>query len=157
VLPPRNLAPGERITWLPPPGVGAGSTLLGPGGAEVPLTDGNWESRRALLSAPAVEPGGYTLRVPGGPTVRFAVGGEAAESRLEPVDAVDLADALRDTPTSRFGDPAGIAAAFATDAKRTIELWRFLVLGCVALLLAETLLTRRQAGEAAVQARTRTA
>jgi hypothetical protein len=153
VLPPRNLSPSERITWLPSPGVGTDSSLIGPAGVEQPLSDGSWEGRRALLSAPVVEPGGYTLRVPGNPTISFAVAPQPAESRLDPVADEDLADALRGHPVSRFGDPTVVAAAFATDAKRTVELWRFLVLGCVLLLLTETLLTRRQAGDAAPERR----
>jgi len=149
VLPPRNLRPSERIVWLPPAGVGADTTLIGPDGTTVAIADGSWESRRALLSAPVVEPGGYTLRVPGGPTVRFAVGPEPSESRLDQVTDEALKDSLRNYPLSRFSDTETITAAFAKDAKHTVELWRYLVIGCVLLLLVETLLTRRQVGGSA--------
>jgi hypothetical protein len=144
-LPPRNLSPGERITWLPPAGIGVGSTLVAPGGVELPLSDSSWEGHRALSSAAVIEPGGYTLRVPGGPTVRFAVASQPGESSLEALVDADLVKTLGAQLSARFSDQRAIAAAFTNDNRSNIELWRYLIIGCVLLLVLETVLTRAQA------------
>ncbi|HEX3133919.1 MAG TPA: BatA domain-containing protein, partial [Planctomycetota bacterium] len=53
VLPPRNLAPGQRLAWVPPEGAGeANVTAEGPDGLVVPFDSGAWEGQRVFLSAP---------------------------------------------------------------------------------------------------------
>ena len=145
VLPPRNLRPGDRIAWLPPSGVvGESATLEGPDGLAVVAAPSDWEGRQALVSASVLAPGGYLLRVVGAPTARFALASDPAESALDPLPAAALA-ALAPLAITRFADADTVAVAFSSDHRRAVELWRWLVAAAVALLFAETLLTRRQA------------
>ena len=146
VLPPRNLRPGDRIIWLPPSGIASeAATLEGPDGATIPVATSDWEGRRAVVSAAALMLGGYVLRVAGAPPARFAFASDPAESALDPLSPSALG-VLAPLPIARFTMPDTIAAAFASDGRRAVELWRWLVAAAVALLFVESLLTRRQAG-----------
>jgi len=137
VLPPRNLRPGERIVYCPGarPGTAA---LAGPDGGALPLTEDTWEGQRALLSEPLAIPGGYVLDERSGERrTRFAVAPVPAESRLEPLRDDDLRAALGDLVVHRYSTADHIAAATSGE-RPAVELWPWLVVACVALLLAET-------------------
>ncbi len=144
VLPPRNLRPGERVTWVAPPGTAlAGATLEDPEGASLALAQSMYDGHPALVSQPALRSGGYTLRTTTG-SVRFAIAADPGESPLEPVREETIADALRGTPLVRLDSDEAVADAFTTDRRGSVELWRWLIAASVALLFVETLLTRRQ-------------
>ncbi|MBA3698736.1 MAG: BatA domain-containing protein [Planctomycetes bacterium] len=152
VLPPRNLAPGQRLAWVPPEGSGdANVTAEGPDGLAVPLDSGAWEGRRALLSAPLVQPGTYQVRVGTPPSViRYAVALGAEESALLPLNPLEVRNALGDLTLHRVERPARVAPLFAQGGTTSFELARWLVIACLTLLFIETILTRRMiAGERA--------
>ncbi|MBA3686348.1 MAG: BatA domain-containing protein [Planctomycetes bacterium] len=144
VLPPRNLRPGERVTWVPPFGAALeASALEAPTGATLVLNQSVYDGRAALVSQPAVQAGGYTLRTATG-SVRFAAAADPLESSLEPVRDEDVTDALRGAPLLRLGSAEEVSGAFASEDRGSVELWRWLIAACVTLLFVETLLTRRQ-------------
>lgn len=152
VLPPRNLAPGQRLAWVAPEGSGdANVTAEGPDGLALPLDSGAWEGRRALLSAPLVQPGTYQVRVGTPPSViRYAVGLGAEESALLPLNPTEVRDALGDLTLHRVERPARVAPLFAQGGTTSFELARWLIIACLTLLFIETILTRRMiAGERA--------
>lgn len=152
VLPPRNLAPGQRLAWVPPEGAGdANVTAEGPDNLAVALDSGAWEGRRALLSAPLVQPGAYQVRVGTPPSVvRYAVALGSEESALLPLDTTEVRNALGDLTLHRVERPARVAPLFAQGGTTSFELSRWLVIACLALLFIETILTRRMiAGERA--------
>ena len=152
VLPPRNLAPGQRLAWVPPEGSGdANVTAEGPEGLALALDSGAWEGRRALLSAPLVQPGTYQVRVGTPPSViRYAVALGAEESALQPLDPSEIRDAFADLTLHRIERPARVAPLFAQGGTTNFELARWLVIACLLLLFIETILTRRMiAGERA--------
>jgi hypothetical protein len=151
ILPPRNLAPGQRLAWVPPEGGEANATAEGPDGLAVALDAGAWEGRRALLSAPLVQPGTYQVRVGTPPSViRYAVAIGAQESTLAALDLAETRTALGELTLHRVERPARVAPLFAQGGATTFELSRWLVIACLVLLFIETLLTRRMiAGERA--------
>jgi len=152
VLPPRNLAPGQRLAWVPPEGTGDSNvTAEGPDGLVLPLDSGAWEGRRALLSMPLVQPGTYQVRVGTPPSViRYAVALGAEESALLPLNPTEVSDALGDLKLHRVERPARVAPLFAQGGTTSFELARWLVIACLTLLFIETILTRRMiAGERA--------
>jgi hypothetical protein len=152
MLPPRNLSPGQRLAWVPPEGAGeANVTAEGPDGLALPLDSGAWEGRRALLSAPLVQPGTYQVRVGTPPSViRYAVALGAEESALLPLERREITAALGDLTLHRVERPARVAALFAQGGNTSFELARWLIIACLALLFVETILTRRMiAGERA--------
>lgn len=155
VLPPRNLAPGQRLAWVPPEGSGdANVSAEAPDGLALPLDSGAWEGRRALLSAPLVQPGTYQVRVGTPPSViRYAVALGAEESALQPLDLAEVRDAFGDLVLHRVERPARVAPLFAQGGTTSFELARWLVIACLVLLFIETILTRRMiAGERAAAA-----
>lgn len=145
VLPPRNLAAGERLAWCPPDNAPTDNiTAEGPDGLAVALNAGVWEGRRAVVSEPLLKPGTYQLRVadPVG-VIRYAVTGGAAESRLEALTASEIKDCVRGLTVHRVTSPARVAPMFTAGAAVAIELARWLVLAAVTLLFVEIWLTRR--------------
>ena len=147
IVPPRNLTPGERLAWVLPEGVNEqGVTAEGPDGAPLPLTGDAWEGRHALVSEPLLKPGIYQLRVADPATVlRYAVAIPPSGSRLKPLADSDTKDALHALSLHRVGEPARVTALFTLGQATSVELARWLVLACVALLFLETWLTRAQA------------
>jgi hypothetical protein len=147
VLPPRNLLPGNRLAWCPSEG-GAeqNASAEGPDGTPVALTSGSWEGRHALISEPLLKPGTYQLRV-GNPVsvIRYAVAVANSASPLEPLSAQEIKDALHELPLHRIDSEARVKATFSLAESNNIELSRWLVIACLALLFLETLLVRRQA------------
>lgn len=141
VLPPRNLRPGDRLSWIPPSTFQGALDLAGPDGAGVALTEGTWEGRRAYFSPPVTQTGGYHLRGPGA-DVRFALAADAQESALEPLDDAVVESAGGPTAIHLRGE-ADVAAAFTGGGQNTAELWRWLILLCVAFLFVESILTVR--------------
>ncbi len=147
VLPPRNLLPGGRLAWCPNEGAGEHIVAAeGPDGKPVTLSSGAWEGRRALVSEPLLRPGTYQLRV-GEPVsvIRYAVAVAGGASQLQPLAEHELKDALHELPLHRIDSEARVRATFSLSESNNIELARWLVLACLALLFLETLLVRRQA------------
>jgi Aerotolerance regulator N-terminal len=152
VLPPRNLAPGEKIAWVPSEGMSDVSiTAEGPDGLTVPMTVGAWEGLHAWVSEPLIQPGIYQVRVGAPPSViRYAVAIGAEESALAPLDMGEVKKILGGLPLHRSERPARVAALFSQGDSTSFELARWLVVVCLVLLFIETLLTRRMiAGERA--------
>jgi hypothetical protein len=145
VLPPRNLAPLQRLAWIPPTGLNEGNiTAEGPDGQSLQLTSGSWEGQRALMSDALVKPGVYQVRVGTPPSViRYAVSLASSESQLMPINEDELRTAFGEIVVHRVERAARIAPLFAQGSVTALELSRWLILCCVILLFAETLLTRR--------------
>lgn len=141
VLPPRNLRPGDRLSWIPPVDFAGAVDLAGPEGTGVPLSEGTWEGRRAYYSPPVMTPGGYHLRAPG-VDLRFSIAADPAESALEPVTSAIIQQACGPQATDLAGTTA-VTAAFDAGRYRAVELWRWLIALCVLLLFVESLLTWR--------------
>jgi hypothetical protein len=145
VLPPRNLLAGERLAWFPAEGAsGLTASCEGPDGKPVALAPSAWEGHPALLSAALTRPGAYALRPAGAAKpIWFEVGTAPAESRLAPIGVEDLASCLRELPRHAVSDPRRVHELFTEAGNRTWELWRGFALAALALLLVESLLTRR--------------
>ena len=148
VLPPRNLAPGERLAWVPADGGGdIAAAAAGPDGKPVEVSTGVWDGRRAVVSAPLLLPGAYELRLGSPPTVvRYAVAAAASESRLEPLSETTVKDCLSGLTVHRAATPERVGQLFVAAQSGSIELARWLIAACAALLFLETWLTRRQVG-----------
>lgn len=142
LLPPRNLRPGDRLVHVPAaraPGPGAAAT--GPEGA-VALEATTWEGRAALQSPPLARTGGYRVE-DGDQDAAYAVAAPAAESALAPLAQPALDACFGGLPLVTARDEAAVRTAFAGAAGGGRELWRWLLLAALLLLVAEGLWSRR--------------
>ena len=139
ILPPRNLRPGDRLTWIPPRTFTGALDLAGPGGKGIEIQEGTWEGRRAFFSSPAVQPGAYHLRGPG-VDVRFAIAADPAESTLAVVTSDMIAAALGPEVRLVHG-AAAMGTTFVANSRSGWPWWRCLVLASVLCLVVESLLT----------------
>ncbi len=147
ILPPRNMRPGDRLTWVPPPSFSGALDLAGPNGTGMDLQEGTWEGHRAFFSAPALQLGAYHLRGPG-VDVRFAIAADPAESTLAVLTADMVAAALG--PEARLvHGTAAISTTFVADSRPGWPWWRWLILASVLFLVVESLLTAATAASAA--------
>lgn len=145
VMPPRNLAAGERLTYTRPNQPGASLRAEDPAGRPFALNPGVWEGRQALISDPLLAAGVYTLRDdPPTPPVRYAVRLAGAESELRPHAARDVAAAFGETPVHAFRAPDDVARALDPAHRRSVELWRWLVILGVGMLFLETWLAQSE-------------
>lgn len=145
IIPPRNLLPGERITYAKVEAAVA-SKVTGEDSAGKPLklSVGAWEGRDAVLSDPLLEPGTYVLHDPNEPApIRCSVAPAASESMLEPIADRDISAVL---PSAGIFHSAGEIAKHLDPARRqSVELWKLLLAGAMALLFCESWLARREA------------
>lgn len=141
VMPPRNLQPGERLTFTSP-GTNQQTTAEGPSGTPVALAPGVWEGRQALVSEPLLEPGTYTVHC-GDESFRYAVATLPAESELVPLPKRALASCFGDLAFHQFNQAEHVNQALAQAGRRSVELWRWLLCACVGALFAEMFLTRK--------------
>ncbi len=144
VMPPRNLRPGDRLSFTTT-NAPTSAAATGPDGQPVQLAPGVWEGRVALVSAPLLEPGGYTVRA-GDQTACYAVGTDPEESRLLPIADSTVAACLADVHAFPFKTAEQVAATLSAANRRSVELWRWLLGACLVFLFVETSLTRREAG-----------
>jgi hypothetical protein len=150
VLPPRNLGAGERLAWI---GSSEGATCAGPDGRPVTLTPGTWEGKPSLLSPPLAATGAYELRVGQTDPIRYAVTLDPREAGLAAADTGTVDTCLAPAHAHRATAPEAVIPLFAEGRGTGHDLWQILVLLALALLVAETLLTRRQgAAERGAQA-----
>jgi hypothetical protein len=143
VSPPRNLAPGDRLTFT---ALRTNQHVIaeGPSGRPFPLTPGVWEGRQALVSDPLQEPGAYVLRQ-GSQVVRYAVATAPEESELTPVSDPTRQACLGEVAYQLFQDPEQIQQALGAAKRRSVELWRWCLGSCLGLMFLETFITRREA------------
>ncbi len=142
VIPPRNLAPGERIIY-PPRGNSAQQVRgIDPNGKPLNLTSGAWEGREAVLSKPLLEPGTYSLQDPVQTTpVRFAVALNPAESALMPITDREISQVF-DGQVQIFHSAEQIVQNLDPARRQSVELWKWLLLGAVGLMFVEGWLSR---------------
>lgn len=147
VLPPRNLAPGERITFSPHSEAIDPATVVGenPVGEPFPLTPGRWEHQTALISDPLLQSGGYRVRDSAGRhVIYYAVGLSHEESQLQPLPDSDIDKALAGVGPRWLRDPKAVTATLGPSERQSLEIWRWLILSAVGLLFLETWMVRRQ-------------
>jgi hypothetical protein len=141
VLPPRNLAPGERLTFT---AFATNQTVKAEGPTTtVPLSTGVWEGRPALISEPLLEPGPYSLRQ-GNQVFRYAVSVAPAESELTPLPEAALRSCLGELAAHHFTQAEQVTKALGSSKRSSVELWRWCLGGCLGMLFLETFLTRRE-------------
>ncbi len=145
LMPPRNLRPGERLAWVRPDDAPAtlAPTASDPAGQPLPLTEGAWEGRRALVSEPLALPGAYLLAADA-VQIRYAVAPDPALSALEVLDRATVGKVLPGVRIAQAQDAPQVAALFADDSSGGIEIGRGLMLACLALLFAESLIAARR-------------
>ena len=130
--PPRSLPPGQRPAFP----LAAGARLAGPTGV-LPLTQGTWDGRPALLGPVLSEPGAYVLSgADGSVMARRACAADPAAADLAPTTPADAAaaDALG---AWHAASPAAATALVAGGERRGFELWPWLLALVCAALLAE--------------------
>ena len=142
VMPPRNLAPGERLI-LTVTGTNQPVHAAGPTGQPLPLTADAWEGRQAVVSEPLLEPGLYTLRR-GDQTIRYAVAATAEASDLAVVSREAVRACFGEVTYQRLRSPEQVRRALGAAGRRSIELWPWCIAGCLGVLFLETWLTRRE-------------
>ncbi|RPI96822.1 MAG: hypothetical protein EHM39_10485, partial [Chloroflexi bacterium] len=123
IIPPRNLLPGESITYAKVEG-SAAKTMTGtyPAGKPLKLTLGAWEGRNAILSEPLLEPGIYSLQAPTEPNpIRFAVAPAPVESALEPISDRQMSETLAGA-LNIFHNPAEVAQHLDPTRRKSVEL-----------------------------------
>ena len=115
----------------------------------------------ALVQPAAQEPGPYLLTIQpgvvagllnqpglGGQQTPVSVNGDPSESELEPVSAADAARLLPGAHVTTHHIPGGTSDP-ATDLNAGRNLWRWLLLGALLFLVAESLIGRRMQSETA--------
>jgi hypothetical protein len=149
-----NLQPGQPLRWrvetdAPPDAY----TLRPPTGPAKPLAAGAptgaaypaqlvRQPRGALLVYDGTrETGVYRLTTPGKETIHYVVQSDARESDLTPCDDDDRRRVKELLPVQYENDRAKMTAALATASTKQ-EFWWLLLLGVIALLCAEIVLTR---------------
>ena len=131
-----NLVAGERLT-LPVPEGDNRILLSGPDGVALPLERTRREQRPVLLSGPLTQAGVH--RVGDEP---YAVTRPAYEESTGRLAAGAVADRLGVPDLPEMTDPAEIDRRLGTPRSRSGEFWQWLVVAAVALLFAESVLTR---------------
>jgi len=120
---------------------GADATLVAPDGRRSRLP-------RGTRGLPLAEPGFYEVRSgpEGPPLLLAAVNVDRTESDLSAMDADELASAVT---RPGAGSPAAAESALTTDEQESRQaLWRYVMMGALALLAAETILSNRLAPRA---------
>ena len=153
IIPPRNLLPGEQITYARLEGAAA-TAITGEdaGGKTLKLTLGAWEGRDAVLSEPLMEPGVYLLHDTNAPgPIRYAVAPAPAESTLQPVSDREVSTIV---PAGAwiFHSPEEVVQHLDPARRHSVELWKWFLVGAVALVFVEGWLTRREAVAGAARA-----
>jgi hypothetical protein len=153
IIPPRNLLPGEQITYAKVDAVTARNvTGEDTTGKALKLSLGAWEGRDAVLSDPLMEPGIYILRDPTDPgPIRYAVAPAPAESTLEPIPDRE-ASTLLPGNSAIFHSPEAVAQHLDPARRQSVELWKWFLLGAVGLFFVEGWLARREAVASAARA-----
>jgi hypothetical protein len=149
-----NLQPGQPLRWRVETDAPLNAyTLQPPLGAAKPLAPGTptdaaypaqlvHQKRGALLVYEGTrETGVYRLTTPGKETIHYVVQSDARESDLTPCDDADRQHVKDLLPVRYENDRAQMTAALATASIKQ-EFWWLLLLGVIALLCAEVLLTR---------------
>jgi hypothetical protein len=140
-VPPRVVLPGAQIIW--PGEVAAdGAVIVDPAGVPRPLAAGTWEGLPCLTSPPLTATGGWLARA-GGRTMQFACALDPAESALLPVDDRRIAEVLQTRERFAARDATGLGRLIGVGAATAVELWRWLLLAALVLLVLEALYTRR--------------
>jgi len=144
VMPSRNLLPGEPMIYAR---VQAPVKLMSgedPRGRPLKLEVGAWEGREAIVSDPLMEPGLYALKDPRESLpIRFAVSPDPAESGMSLMTERDMLQAF-DSGASVIHDSETVAENLDPNRRQSVELWKWLVLGAVGLMLLEAWMTRRE-------------
>lgn len=143
ILPPRNLSPGQRLAFVGARGVSQPQAAT-PDGTPVPLAPDSWEGRQVYASQPLSARGVYTVH-DGDRELHFTVDVDPDESALALATDREVDEAFSDIPHLDLRDADDVALTFSGTATGDLELWRYLIIGCLALLFVETWLTRRQA------------
>jgi hypothetical protein len=149
-----NLQPGQPLRWRVETDAPLEAYALQPPlGPAKPLASGAptagaypaklvQQNRGALLVYEATrETGVYRMTTPAKETVHYVVQSDARESDLTPCDDADRERVAKLLPFRYENDRAKMTAALTTTSTRQ-ELWWLLLVGVIALLCAEVLLTR---------------
>jgi hypothetical protein len=142
LLPPRNLMPGQSLAH-PVAVADTQPRAEDPAGQELPLSAGAWHGREVVASAPLATTG--IFRVHEGATVaHYAVAADPGEFRLEELEEAGREQALGGLDPHGLRGAEAVARALGGADRQGAELWPWLVLSTLGLLVAETLLCRRQ-------------
>jgi hypothetical protein len=146
VNPPRNLDVGRSlISFLPVQAGGKKALLTGPDGTPIEMPVVKKDERGVVETAPLYQPGLYTLQPPGGPPIHYVVNADRRES--------DLAR-LSDTEIAEFAKVHAVPVVHTAAEYREMEhrqrfgqeLWKWALLGLLALIFLELFLERKFAG-----------
>ena len=146
VNPPRNLEVGRAlISFLPVEAAGKKALLTGPDGTSIEMPVVKKDERGVVETAPLYQPGLYTLQPPGGQPIHYVVNADRRES--------DLAR-LSDTEIAEFAKVHSVAVVHTAAEFRDMvhrqrfgqELWKWALLGLLALIFLELILQRKFAG-----------
>jgi hypothetical protein len=146
VNPPRNLEVGRAlISFLPVSAAGKKALLTGPDGTPIEVPIVKKDERGVVETAPLYQPGLYTLQPPGAPPIHYVVNADRRES--------DLAR-LSDTEIAEFAKVHAVPVVHTAAEFREMEhrqrfgqeLWKWALLGLLALIFLELILERKFAG-----------
>lgn len=148
IRPPRNLSPGQRVTVIKR---GDGVRLRDPDGATVDLEDGVWEGRTVLKSPPLRQAGLYVVETDDAHE-HFAVAMDPQALDPRPADDQALERLLSGLPHRHLADAEALDVLAGAERGGGAELWPWLVVACLLLLLIEGVVAgseRRASGGAA--------
>ena len=143
VYPPRNLEVGQQlVSFLPVAAAGKKASLTGPDGAAVEIPVVKKGERGVVEYGPIFNPGLYTLARPGLPAIHYVVNADRKES--------DLAR-LNDNEIAEFAKAHGVPVVRSASEYRDIEhaqrfgreLWKWALIGLLALIFLELLLEQK--------------
>ena len=146
VNPPRNLEVGRSlVSFLPVEAAGKKALLTGPDGTSLEMPVVKKDERGVVETAPLYQPGLYTLQPPGAQPIHYVVNADRRES--------DLAR-LNDTEIAEFAKVHSVAVVHTAAEFREMEhrqrfgeeLWKWALLGLLALIFLELFLQRKFAG-----------
>ncbi|QDU60109.1 hypothetical protein Pan216_09460 [Planctomycetes bacterium Pan216] len=146
VLPPRNMRPGDRITYCPSDLESREVVLCeDPKGNPIVLEQGYWEDYPARISEPLASAGIYRVRDASGKNrVYYAVNPRRNESRLTVLSNEDLRKTLANVPLVSLQQSDEVIDVLGQTKRPSRELWPLLLMLAVGLLFVESLMTSRQ-------------
>lgn len=144
ILPERNLQFGQHIAWVGP--YPEGSRLVGPNGQEVEFKKGRWEGIRALTTQRLLNYGTYCLELAEEPhrTIFHTLNPGEEESRSGLLREEEEEERFEGFKAQHLNTPQKVREAFSGLQQNGLELWPWLLVGCMAMLFLETMVTGRQ-------------
>ncbi len=143
VYPPRNLRVGEPlVAFLPADAAGKTAKLTLPDTSTVDVPVVSQGARGVVEYKLTQRPGLYTLLPTDGPPVHFAINADRAESDLERLSPSEI-QAMAKSHGLQLVHSAAEFKALENVQRYGHELWRWTLLGLLALLFAELLLQQK--------------